>query len=403
MPAKILFVDGEVRTLMAAVRVLQDFFDVDTASCGEDALRAIRDRGPYAAVVTDLDVPGIDGVTFLQSVRTCSPSTSRLILTAHWDVESLLEAVNATNAFKLLHKPCPVDVMREALSEAVAQRESMRLDALLLENVVDSTVCVLMDVLALANPEASHRSKRISKLAVSLAEHIGAQNVQQVRVAAALSQIGCVALSQRGLRPVPNAVGIAPAECAERLDDHYSVAARVLSKITPLQPIASIIRLQDRRGGLAEETETQFSTEIKLAAEILRVASDFDLHTMQQGMLPRAATVRIANQRNAYDPVVVEALAKVVPCDDVTKSASLNVADIVIGMVLEQGVVTKDGRPLIKVGTEVTETLLSRLRMFANNVGVLEPILVSTGPVFSPIKDSAESTLEPGGTPSVAI
>jgi response regulator RpfG family c-di-GMP phosphodiesterase len=402
MPAKLLFVDGEVRTLMVAVRVLQDFFDVDTASCGEDALRAVRERGPYAAVVTDLEIPGIDGVRFLQLLRTCSPATSRLILTAHWDVESLVEAVNATNAFKLLYKPCPVDVMREALSEAVAQRESMRLDALLLEKVVDSAVCVLSDVLALANPEASHRSKRISKLAVSLAEHIGAQNVHQVRIAAALSQIGCVAVSQRGLRPVPKAVGIALAEDAERLDNHYSVAARVLSKISALEPIASIIRLQDRRGAQAEEAEIQFSTEIKLAAEILRVASDFDMHTVQQGMLPRVAAVRIANRRNAYDPMVVEALAKVVPCGEATQSVSLNVADIVIGMVLEQGVVTKDGRPLIKVGTEVTETLLTRLRMFANNVGVLEPILVSTGPVFSPRKDSARAILEPDSTPSVA-
>jgi hypothetical protein len=212
-----------------------------------------------------------------------------------------------------------------------------------------------------------------------------------------------VAISERGSRPATSSLDVASADDAEQLGNHYSVAAQVLSKIPQLQPIASIIRLQDRRRGQTEETDIELTEEIKLAAEILRVASDFDLHTMQQGMLPRVATVRLAKQRNAYDPVVVEALAKVVPCGEATQSVSLNVADIVIGMVLEQGVVTKDGRPLIKAGTEVTESLLSRLRMFANNVGVLEPILVSTGPVFSPRRGSARATLEPDNTPSVAI
>src|SRR5260221_2261200 len=70
---KILFVDDDANILEAYRRQLRKQFTIETALGGEEGLEAARSQGPFAVVVSDLRMPGMDGIQFLSSARLASP------------------------------------------------------------------------------------------------------------------------------------------------------------------------------------------------------------------------------------------------------------------------------------------------------------------------------------------
>ena len=80
MAEKILLVDDEPNVLDGFRRTLGREFTLETAVGGQEAL-ALMDKGPYAVVVSDMRMPGMDGVQLLSRVKTQSPDTIRVMLT----------------------------------------------------------------------------------------------------------------------------------------------------------------------------------------------------------------------------------------------------------------------------------------------------------------------------------
>ena len=74
-------------------------------------------------VVSDLRMPGMDGVTLLYLIRQTAPETVRVLLTGKADLEAATSAVNEGNIFRFLHKPCPPLLLR-ALEAAVEQYQT---------------------------------------------------------------------------------------------------------------------------------------------------------------------------------------------------------------------------------------------------------------------------------------
>jgi DNA-binding NtrC family response regulator len=120
-PAKILFVDDEPAVLETYKRLLGRRFAIDTAICGVEGLKAIQQRGPYAVVISDMRMPGMNGAEFLKAVRKLSPHAVTMILTGHTDLVTPMDAVNQGYGFRFLTKPCRQEVLREAVGEALLE------------------------------------------------------------------------------------------------------------------------------------------------------------------------------------------------------------------------------------------------------------------------------------------
>ena len=90
MNRKILFVDDEPAALKLYKQMLNGEFDIATALSGEDAIAMLTDRGPFAIVISDLKLPGMDGAQFLKRMQQVAPNTVRLLLTEESDDGSLL-------------------------------------------------------------------------------------------------------------------------------------------------------------------------------------------------------------------------------------------------------------------------------------------------------------------------
>ena len=120
MTKKILFVDDEPAALKCYRKMLQSKFDVATAVSGEDGLVLLRNHGPFAIVVSDMQMAGMDGVQFLKHARQIAPNTMRLVLTGHADLNGAAKAVNEGCIFRFLMKPCEKSVLTEAITAALA-------------------------------------------------------------------------------------------------------------------------------------------------------------------------------------------------------------------------------------------------------------------------------------------
>ena len=102
--ARLLVVDDEegVRTFLADA--LSDAgHAVSQAADGEAAL-ALLGKSSFHVVLTDLRMPGVDGMALLQTIRRDAPDTEVIVLTAHGSIESAVEAMKQ-GAFDYLQKP----------------------------------------------------------------------------------------------------------------------------------------------------------------------------------------------------------------------------------------------------------------------------------------------------------
>jgi CheY-like chemotaxis protein len=126
---KILFVDDEPAALGLYRQMLKGEFDISTAVGGQDGIALLRDSGPFAIVISDMQMPGMNGAQFLKHARQVAPDTIRLLLTGQVDLNGAVTAVNEGGIFRLLMKPCNELVLMEAITAALAcyhQRKEVR-------------------------------------------------------------------------------------------------------------------------------------------------------------------------------------------------------------------------------------------------------------------------------------
>jgi signal transduction histidine kinase len=119
--AKILFVDDDQTVLDALRRGLCRRYDMATAAGPAAGLAALQENGPFAVVVSDLRMPGMDGVSFLKAAKERCPATVPLMLTGHGDLTAAMAAVNEGHIFRFLTKPCPMPTLCLALDAALEQ------------------------------------------------------------------------------------------------------------------------------------------------------------------------------------------------------------------------------------------------------------------------------------------
>ncbi|MBI4515663.1 MAG: response regulator [Deltaproteobacteria bacterium] len=118
---RILVVDDE-HELLAALTDALSAQGYDTTGCdsGAAALAALRER-PFDAVLSDLMMPGMDGIALLREALTLAPDLAGIIMTGQGTIQSALEAMKS-GAFDYVLKPFKLSLILPVLSRAVAVR-----------------------------------------------------------------------------------------------------------------------------------------------------------------------------------------------------------------------------------------------------------------------------------------
>lgn len=130
---KIIFVDDEENILKGLKFNFHRMFCVSTALSGEEALTIMEEQGPFSVVVSDMRMPGMDGITFLMKVKEKYPDTVRVMLTGNADLETAMNAVNEGNIFRFLTKPCNNEKMQQVLNDSIRQHDLIQAEKALMK------------------------------------------------------------------------------------------------------------------------------------------------------------------------------------------------------------------------------------------------------------------------------
>jgi CheY-like chemotaxis protein len=365
---RILFVDDEERVLQAFERNLSDEFAVFTAGGGASGLEAIRTEPPFAVVVSDMRMPGMDGARFLAEAAAAAPDTVRVLLTGQADLGSAILAVNEGKIFRFLTKPCPTETLKQVLEAGIAQYQLANAERELLDQTLSGAVKVLAETLKLAAPGIFSHATRVRDLVVHAAERLALPGRWQYEIVGLLSQLGCIALPQELVDRVESGSPVTEQERAE-YDSHPETAYRLLAGIPRLEAVAEMIRRQ-RQPWKRNPPQDQFEQ----GARLLQVALEIDRRVTAGAALTDA--IEQLSAAGKVDPRILQAWSDFRLSGQHQVIRALKVSKLALGMVLEDDIRTSSGLVILGKGEELTLILLERVRKYARTAGVAEPIRV---------------------------
>ena len=135
MAESMLIVEDEETLRESLKRVLlRDGYTVDTVNSAESALRSIED-GTYDLIITDIILPGIDGIELVRRVREKTPDQAVIVITAYASLETAVGALRA-GAYDYVVKPIIHEEIKRTVRNAL-QEKALRTENLILKKQIE--------------------------------------------------------------------------------------------------------------------------------------------------------------------------------------------------------------------------------------------------------------------------
>lgn len=128
---RILFVDDEIQVLNGlrrALRGCEKSWDMVFVVSPHEALASCR-MAPYDVVVSDMRMPGMNGIELVVAMRRFMPDASYIMLTGTADLRIAIDSINQAKVFRFFTKPCPSFLLKEGIAAALAARRSGEVSA----------------------------------------------------------------------------------------------------------------------------------------------------------------------------------------------------------------------------------------------------------------------------------
>ncbi|HWS36538.1 MAG TPA: response regulator [Actinoplanes sp.] len=361
MAERILMVDDEQRLLDGLRRSLHGRYVIDFSTSGADALARIEAApSPYAVVVSDMMMPVMNGAEFLARTRDVSPDSVQIILSGQADLTSTIAAVNDGNLFRFLTKPCEPDHLTRALDAALHQHRLVMAERELLQRTLDGTVELLTDLMKATNPLAAARSEQLR----ALVDAVAPAEAWEPRIAAMLGQVGLLAIPGEVLGRV-RAGETLDSESEALFHSHPQLAYELVKRIPRLERVADWVAAQpliagEKPAGEVDEHQAPYAAAVAFVVGV------------EAGRSPVSVAAELAH----YPSEIVQSLLRAYTTAKVRKPRRISGAELMVGMVVDQDIVTNSGLVLVRGGELLTETMAIRLRHFAEGVGIVEPVAV---------------------------
>jgi len=359
LPEKVLVVDDDRNLLDSFKRQFRKHLDLETAASGADGVQAVRDAGPFAVVISDMQMPNMNGIEFLSQVRALSPNTVRIMLTGNANLDVAIGAVNDGNIFRFLNKPVEAEQLLQTIVDGIQQYRLVTSEKILLNKTLKGAVDLLADLLSMVNPVTFSQSSRIKRHVQTMLKALSVQDRWHYDLAAMLCQIGLVSLPQELVNKVAAGEPLSMSETSQ-YNGHPAIGARLLMHIPRLETVAAMVERQNHNVGRLE-IDGQLNSEQQaiLGGQILKVAIAFDRLT-NQGLDEAAAIQQLKASPVEYDPMLVETLS-LSSRHQKLEMLNLPIDELQPGMILDQPIKSQAGMLLVAKGQVLSQMVLLRL------------------------------------------
>ncbi|HLO74977.1 MAG TPA: HD domain-containing phosphohydrolase [Magnetospirillum sp.] len=385
MPERVLLVDDDPNLLSALQRQLRKQFVLTTAEGGAPALQAVAEanerREPFAVVLCDMRMPGMDGIEVLSRIRGLSPDTVRMMLTGNADQQTAIDAINKGNIFRFFTKPCPAEELAIGLQSGIDQYHLITAERELLENTLAGSVKVLADVVSMNDPVAYGLATRLREWVRLLTIEFKLPQRWQLDMAAMLIPIGQVSIPPEVIAKKRR--GEALSEAEQSIVDRAPEAGRnLIANIPRLGKVAETIWLQDRGyDGTGFPADGPKGADIPFDARLLKILKDL-AEACPSGIPDPTAFAQLDRNRAQYDPNL---LVKVRHClMSLMAGAAPVEAEVPVSILRPGHLVLSDirltnGHLILAARTILSAAQVERLRSLGKIYTFVEPVRVRVG------------------------
>ena len=357
---RVLCVDDESRVVEGLVLHLRKEYQVFTALSGDEALKALKQMGGAAVVISDMRMPGMDGATLLNLVMQYYPDATRILLTGEPGRDAAVSAVNKANIFRFLTKPCPPEMLKAAVEAGLIQHRLVNAERSILKETLNGCIKVLVDVLAITNPVAFGRASRVKRVAMEFAEKLQCKDYWQLEAAAMLSQIGYLSLPAELVEKLYYGERLTPEEriLADGAPDMVNSLLENVPRLEPVIQILTALNWTDQQLAMLGDGT------IGLGTRILGLVLDYDA-LIAQGHALNVAVQTLRSRAGRFGESLVEEFSIHVGAGSSTEELrDMPLRVVQPGMIIMQDVRTSMGTLLVTRGFEVTSVFLERARNF---------------------------------------
>jgi putative two-component system response regulator len=390
----ILIVDDDQSTREFMARLLEGEtgYIVKRAGSGDDAVGVMEKYLP-SVVVTDLYMPGMDGLGLCRHIRGRSDlkGTMVMMLSSGHDVserikafeagvdEYVLKPVNGDELISRVRALLRVRSLRDELERD--NRELERLNSVLSGNL-SAVVTLLVHIISLRVPDAGTRSERAGAMARWMGERLSVDPpvIEMLEMAARIHEIGKGLLADELLRKPPGQLSV---EDRETLGKFPLFGESIVGAVPQLKEAGTYIRHQMENFDGSGVPDRLMRDEIPMASRILRAINLIERLSADPSVPPEAVTEGVRKaQGTILSPRVAQLAAEYLMLINdpnwLEGKHQVQVVEMREGMVIANDLCTASGVKLVAAGTKLSAGQVERILAHNYSDPILHGIYVTS-------------------------
>ncbi|MBK8002540.1 MAG: response regulator [Gemmatimonadetes bacterium] len=321
--------DATVRHSIARVIELMGLSAMQAGSA-EEGLERLAAEGEVPLIVSDVNMPGLNGLGFLEEIVKRYPDTAVIMLSGVSDVKTAVACLDK-GALDYIAKPALIEEVRARVTKALEKRDLLlqkrfyqknlelrvRVQAGRIKELFVQAVQTLAHALEAKDAYTSGHSMRVSRYAVQTAVRLGftGERLEEIRLGADLHDIGKIGTREAIL----NKPGPLTEEEFAHITEHTILGERILAPLARENPtVLRIVRNHHERFDGRGFPDRLTGDEIPIEARIVCVTDAFDAMTTNRAYrasrTPQAAFEELERCAGThFDPKCVQAFLEAFP------------------------------------------------------------------------------------------
>lgn len=382
--SRVMLVDDEQNLLSGIKRQLHGRYELTTATSGQEALAHISEDAPFAVVVSDMRMPGMDGVELLSSISDKAPMTVRIMLTGNADQETAVKAINNGQIYRFFNKPCDAVTLSRGIDEGITQYRLQLAEKDLIETTLAGSVKLLSDILGMTHPQASRKRDKMRKWARKVAREMKIAKAWELDLAVMLGHIGILGVAPSVLEKIETRRDLRPEE-QELYASIPKLGAELVGNIPRLENVGRAILYQAKNfDGSGFPADGVAGRDIPLVARVLKVLNE--VAELTGGNEPGPMTfAMIRENAGQFDAHILDAAEQLLVVENAHESAEgeqmiseyVPIKLLKSGVTLLSDITYPDGHLILSKGCQLSDVQVQRLQGIHKAKAVSEPIHIA--------------------------